>query len=71
MNAASALVLAVMLALAVLAMRRTLRKGAPCECGGNAPSCRGCRCCDSGSSCPCGAATTATVPESGRRSTCR
>ena len=46
MNAASALVLAVMLALAVLAMRRVLRKGAPCECGGSRKACGGkCGCC--------------------------
>ncbi|MBR0057389.1 MAG: hypothetical protein IJP66_08685 [Kiritimatiellae bacterium] len=34
MNAASALVAAVLVALAALAVWRNLRKGAPCECGG-------------------------------------
>lgn len=57
MNAASIAVVAVVLALAVLAVWRNLKKGAPCECGGNAPSCHGCRCGDGGSNCPCDAAT--------------
>lgn len=39
MNAASIAVVAVVLALAVFAVWRNLKKGTPCECGGE------CRCC--------------------------
>ena len=49
MNAASATVFAAVLALAAFAIWRTLKKGAPCECGcsrktcpGKCPSCTGC-----------------------------
>ena len=44
MNVASALVLVLVVALAAFAVRRTLKKGAPCACGGNRKSC-GCGCC--------------------------
>lgn len=46
MNAASIVVLAVVIAFAALAVWRVLRKGAPCECGG----CRKC----GGGDCHCG-----------------
>ena len=41
MNAASAAVLGVVLALAALAAWRCLKKGAPCECGGTRKACTG------------------------------
>ena len=40
MNAASIVVLAIVIALAVLAVWRNVRKGAPCECGGSCASLR-------------------------------
>ena len=43
MNAASAVVLSAVLALAALAVLRCLKKGAPCECGGQCRAC-GCGC---------------------------
>ena len=49
MNLVSAIVLLTVLALAVLAVWRNVRKGAPCECGGSCKSCRGggsCCCCE-------------------------
>ncbi|MBQ6136924.1 MAG: hypothetical protein IJI73_06110 [Kiritimatiellae bacterium] len=49
MNASSAVVLAVVLAFAALAVRRCLKKGTPCECGGSRRICGGaCRCCSEG-----------------------
>jgi hypothetical protein len=42
MNAASVIVLVVVIALAVLAVWRNVRKGAPCECGGSCASLRSC-----------------------------
>lgn len=45
MNAASVIVLAVVLALAALAVRRVLRKGAPCECGDSPAKAGCCGCC--------------------------
>ena len=44
MNAASVIVLVAVVALAALAVRRNLKKGAPCECGGSRKSC-GCAAC--------------------------
>ena len=45
MNAASIVVLAVVGILFALAVWRTMKKGAPCECGGPCKSCGGgCRC---------------------------
>ena len=41
MNAASAIVLVVVIASAALAVRRCLKKGAPCECGGSRKCCGG------------------------------
>lgn len=62
MNAASVIVLVVVIALAVLAVWRNVRKGAPCECGGSCASLRsclkrrnGCRACNGhcgGDECP-------------------
>lgn len=47
MNAGSVAVLAVVLGLAALAVRRVLKKGAPCECGGSRKLCgESCCCCD-------------------------
>ena len=46
MNIASIVVFAIVIALAVLAVWRNVKKGSPCECGGNCKSCRGCGCCD-------------------------
>ncbi len=46
MGAGSVLTVAAVLALAALAVWRLVRKGAPCECGGE---CRGC-----GGECHCG-----------------
>lgn len=49
MNAGSALILGLVLALAALAVWRAWRKGAPCECGGNRKACGGgdaCCCCE-------------------------
>ena len=54
MNAASVAVLAVVIALAVLAVCRNIKKGSPCECGGGCACARpgfgrrkgGCRACD-------------------------
>lgn len=45
MNAGSVAVLAVVLGLAALAVRRVLKKGAPCECGGSQKLCGGGCCC--------------------------
>ena len=45
MNAASAVVLGIVLALAALAVWRNMKKGAPCECGGYRKSCVGGCCC--------------------------
>ncbi len=45
MNAASALILGLVLALAALAVWRAWRKGAPCECGGNRKACGDSCCC--------------------------
>ena len=47
-NVASAVVLAVVVVFAVLAVRRNMKKGAPCECGGSKGGCGG------GCSCGCG-----------------
>lgn len=47
MNAASATVLALVVALAALAAWRAMRHGAPCECGGT---------CREKGACPCKAA---------------
>ena len=46
MNIASMAVVVVLLALAVLAVWRNLKKGSPCECGGSCKSCGGCCCSD-------------------------
>ncbi len=49
MNAGSALILGLVLALAALAVWRAWRKGAPCECGGSRKACGGgdaCCCCE-------------------------
>ncbi len=49
MNLASVIVLVIVVALAAMAMRRCLKKGAPCECGGSRKVCSrksGCSCCD-------------------------
>ncbi len=49
MNVASIAVLAVIGILFALAVRRVLKKGAPCECGGSRKMCSGrggCSCCD-------------------------
>ncbi len=48
MSVQSAIVLAVVLALAVFAIWRNIKKGAPCECGSN------CGCCSGGDGCRCG-----------------
>ena len=45
MNAASVVILAVVVATAALAVWRVLKKGMPCECGGS--------CCDGGAGCRC------------------
>ena len=45
MNAGSAVILGLVLALAALAIWRAWRKGAPCECGGNQKVCAGTCCC--------------------------
>ncbi len=45
MNAGSVAVLALVLVLAALAVRRVWRKGAPCECGGDRKACS--KCCPS------------------------
>ena len=45
MNVATAVTLAVVLALAALAVWRNVRKGAPCECGGSRKACGGGFCC--------------------------
>ena len=45
MNAGSAVILGLVLALAALAIWRAWRKGAPCECGGNQKVCAGKCCC--------------------------
>ena len=50
MNLASVAVLAVVLVLAVLAVRRNIKKGAPCECGGSQKTCSG----KGGKNCSCG-----------------
>ena len=42
MNAGSAVILGLVLALAALAIWRAWRKGAPCERGGSQKSCGGC-----------------------------
>ena len=42
MNAGSAAVLALVLALAALAIWRAWKKGAPCACGGCQKPCGGC-----------------------------
>ena len=42
MSAASVIVLVVVIALAVLAVWRNIRKGAPCECGGSCASLSSC-----------------------------
>ena len=42
MNAASIIILVAVIALAVLAVWRNVRKGAPCECGGSCASLRSC-----------------------------
>ena len=47
MNAASAFVLAAVVAGAALVVWRNLRKGAPCSCGG----CDGCACAREGRAC--------------------
>ena len=44
MNIASIIVLAAIGILFALAVKRVLKKGAPCECGGNRKSCD-CGCC--------------------------
>ena len=44
MNTASVIVLVAVVALAALAVWRCLKKGAPCECGGNKKLC-GSSCC--------------------------
>ena len=46
MSVPSIVVLVLVLLLAVLAVWRNIRKGTPCECGGNCKSCCGCSCCD-------------------------
>ena len=49
MNAASIAVLAAIGILFTLAVRRLLKKGTPCECGGSRKACSrkgGCSCCD-------------------------
>ena len=62
MSVQSAIVLAVVLALAVFAIWRNIKKGAPCECG---RTCRpwlregvqrrsNCGCCSGGNGCRCG-----------------
>lgn len=48
MNAASVAVLALIGILFAFAVRRVLKKGAPCECGGSRKVCSG------GCSCGCG-----------------
>ena len=45
MSVASAVTLAAVLVLAVLAVWRNIKKGAPCECGGSAKSYGGGCCC--------------------------
>ena len=45
MNAGSAVILGLVLALAALAIWRAWRKGDPCECGGNQKVCAGKCCC--------------------------
>lgn len=48
MNAASITVLAVVVILFALAVKRVLKRGAPCECGGSMKMCpgkNGCSCC--------------------------
>lgn len=52
MNAGSAAVLALVLALAALAIWRAWKKGAPCACGGCQKPCGGC--------CRCGGLPTRT-----------
>ena len=44
MSASSIVVLVVVIALAALAVWRNLKKGAPCECGGQGASCCCARC---------------------------
>ena len=45
MNAASIVVLALVIVFAVLAVWRNLKKGAPCECGGSSKArCSTCEC---------------------------
>ena len=45
MSPSSIAVLTLVLLLAALAVRRNIKKGSPCECGGNCKNCGGsCRC---------------------------